>query len=327
MMKGVVITRNGGAEVLRYQAVPDPTPGEGEVLIRTEATSVNFADIMLREGRYHAGAQPPVIPGMDVAGHVVAVGSDGGEVGVGDRVVAFVESGSYAEYVVAPSILTWVVANEIDLETAAALPTVGITAYNLLVMAARLQSGETVLVHSAAGGVGTTAVQLAKLLGAGSVIGTVGSEEKAEVACEVGCDYVINYRMTDFAEEANSLTDGRGVDVVLDAVGGNVFERSLACLADFGRLVIYGMASARPGAVSSDQLHPTNRSVLGYSSGSFRRSRPAHLRPAAEAVLEFVREGKLQFLVGARYPLSEAAQAHRLIESRGSVGKILLLPD
>ncbi|HEY8450120.1 MAG TPA: quinone oxidoreductase [Bacillota bacterium] len=325
-MQAIVITRYGGPEVLELQEVPQPTPGEGEVLIRTEAVGVNFADIMLRKGRYHAGGKPPVIPGLDLAGTIVAVGPGVRGLEVGQRVAAFAGAGSYAEYAVAPAVLTWPVPVGIDIETAAAFPTVGITAYNLLTLAGRLEPGETVLVHAAAGGVGTTAVQLARLLGAGTVIGTVGDDAKVPLARELGCNHVINYRREDFAARVLELTGGRGADLILDAVAGPVFAASLTCLAPFGRLVVYGMASGEPGRVESPQLHPPSRAVIGYSSGTYRRLRPEALRPAAEAVLAYLRQGLVRFVIGARFPLEQAAQAHELVESRQSTGKVLLLP-
>jgi NADPH:quinone reductase len=326
-MKAVVVTQFGGPEVLAWQEVPAPTPGPGQVLIRTEATGVNFADIKTRMGTYHGAGKPPVIPGLDVAGRIAAVGPGVTGFQEGERVAAFCNVGGYAEYVAVPALLTWAVPEEIDLAQAAAFPTVGVTAYNLLTLAGRLTPGETVLVHAAAGGVGSTAVQLAKLLGAGTVIGTVGNDAKADLARSLGCDHVINYRREPFAARVGELTGAAGADLILDAVAGEVFESSLSCLAPFGRLIMYGISSGVAGTARSDQLHSTNRAVIGYSSGHYRRHRPQALVPAGDTVLRYMREGRLRFVIGGRFPMSEAAEAHRLIESRQSVGKILLLPS
>lgn len=325
-MKAVVITAIGGPEVLDYHDQPDPRPGQGEVLIKTEATSVNFADILMREGRYHAPVTPPAIPGLDVTGTVVQVGPGVGGVQAGQRVSAFSGRGTYAEYVVAPAVLTWPVPEGVDVEAAAAFPTLGITAYNLLTLVTRLQEGESVLIHAAAGGVGTTAVQLARFLGAGTVIGTVGSDEKRALPAELGCNHIINYRQEDFANRVMELTEGRGVDIILDSVAGPSFGKNFECLAPFGRLGVYGIASGEPGRVASDQLHSSNRAVLGYSSGHYRHHRPKALRPPGDAVIELLRLGKLRFIIGGRFPLREAAAAQELVESRRSTGKVLLFP-
>lgn len=182
------------------------------------------------------------------------------------------------------------------------------------------------VIHAAAGGVGTTAIQLARLLGAGTIIGTVGDDAKAELARSLGCDHVINYRREDFAARVNELTGGVGADLILDSVAGEVFNRGLTCLANFGRLVVYGMSGGEPGRVTSDLLHSSNRSVIGYSTGSRRRLQPATLQPAAKVVLEYLADRRLKLVVGARYPLADAAEAHRFVESRRSTGKVLLLP-
>ncbi len=323
-MKAVVVTRHGGPEVLNYQDWPDPVPGEGQVLIKTELAGVNFADVQLRRGTYHAGSPPPVVPGLDVYGTIVGVGRGVSGLERGQKVAAFTASGSYAELALAPAALTFPVPAGVGPETAAAFPTVGITAYNLLTLAGRLAPGETVLVHAAAGGVGSTAVQLAKIMGAGRVIGTVGSDEKASLARELGCDYVINYEAEDFAARVNEITGGAGADLILDSVAGPVFDRGLSCLATFGRIVMYGHTSGEAGHVSTRDLHGPTRAVIGYSSSTYRRYRPQALRPAAEAVLGYLASGQLRIVIGARFDLPDAAKAQQLIESRAHVGKILL---
>jgi NADPH:quinone reductase len=325
-MKAVVVNRLGPPEVLEYQDVPEPQAAPGQVLIRVAATGVNFADIMARRGRYHGGAAPPFVPGLDVAGTITSVGTGVTGLAVGQRVAAFPAGGSYAEQVAADPVLVYALPDAVDFETAAAFPTVGVTAYNLLSLVGRLAGGETVLVHAAGGGVGTTAIQMARRLGAGRVIGTVGDDAKIGLVRDLGADEVINYQREDFAARVRDLTGGSGADVVLDSVAGPTFEASLTCLAPFGRLVVFGQASGEPGVARSADLYGMNRAVLGYSTGGYRRLRPAALRPAAEAVLRLLADGEVRFVVGGRYPLAEAAEAHRSVESRKSTGKILLLP-
>jgi NADPH2:quinone reductase len=323
-MKAVVVSSFGGPDVLKFQERHAPVPQANQVVIETAAASVNFADIMARQGRYHGGGQPPFVPGLDVAGTIKSVGREVRHLGVGQRVIAFPLTGSYAEQVVADAVLTYPIPDSIDFETAAAFPTVGVTVYNLLVTMANLQRGESVLIHAAAGGIGTTAVQLAKRLGAGTIIGTVGSAEKARLVKELGVDHVINYREENFADKVKQLTDGRGVDVILDSVAGEVFEQGLSCLARFGRIVLFGHASGKPGRVETTQLHASSRSVLGYSMGTNRRYRPEVLRDSVEKVIELVATGQLRMVIGRRFALAEAAEAHRWVESRQSTGKVLL---
>ncbi|BCJ86756.1 quinone oxidoreductase family protein [Effusibacillus dendaii] len=325
-MNGVVITKFGGPEVLEYQKLPVPQPGPNQVLIKTAAIGINFADIKSREGHYHGAGQPPFVPGLDVAGTIEAVGPGVEEFAVGQRVIAFPETGSYSEYTIAQTVLTYKLPDAVDFETAAACPTISITSYNLLHELTRIRPGETVLIHAAAGGIGTTAIQLAKIFGAGKIIGTVGSEEKADFAKRVGADYVINYRTEDFAKRALELTDGKGVDVILDSVAGDVFERGLSCLATFGRIAVFGHFSGQPGTVQTTALHASSRCVLGYSMGTNRRYRPAVLRDSAEAILRLLAEGKLQMYIDNKFPLKEAAAAQQVIEQRKNKGKILLLP-
>ena len=237
-MKAVVVPRTGGAEVLSYRDVPDPVPADDEILIRVSASALNFADILVREGTYHAGSPPPLVPGMDVSGTIEAVGLGAADTGleVGQRVAATMGEGGYAELVAARVGLVWPLPEGIDFEAGAAFPTAGITAYNVLTLAGRLAPGETVLIHSAAGGVGTTIAQIARMLGAGLVIGTVGTVAKARVAREAGCDEVLVRDQDDFAERVNELTDNRGADVIADPVAGETLERGIGCLAPFGRL-------------------------------------------------------------------------------------------
>ncbi|MBY5232486.1 quinone oxidoreductase, partial [Bacillus paranthracis] len=257
-MKAIILTSFGGPEVMKYTDVDIPAISKDQVLIRVVATSVNFADIKSRYGK-KGNKSLPFIPGIDAAGIVERVGSHVKNIHPGQRVIAFPQNGSYAEYVVANENLTFVLPDEVDFQTAAACPIVSFTSYNLLANVARLQQGESVLIHAAAGGIGTTAIQLAKLLGAGKVIGTVGSEAKKEIALDAGADYVFCHQDEDFVEKVNELTYGEGVNIILDSISGSVSERSLKCLAYYGRLIHFGNASGEIGNFQTKDLHASCR--------------------------------------------------------------------
>ncbi|MFC4713257.1 quinone oxidoreductase family protein [Planococcus dechangensis] len=327
-MKAIVVETTGPPEVLKLQEVPKPEPKENEVLIKVEAISVNFADVKARLGQYHGVlANEPFTPGLDCAGVIEQVGSAVVDFSVGERVSAFPSSGSYAEYVVASDRLVYKIPEKIKFEEAAAILTVGITAFNVLHKIARIQPGESVLIHAAAGGIGTTAIQLAKLAGVQEIYGTVGSEEKMELVTQLGAR-AINYREENFAEVLTGWTGGAGVDVILDTIAGENFEQSLKVLAPFGRIVSFGHANegSVPGNVKTDELHSSCRAVLGYSTGTYRKHRPEFLKEAHEAISKLLEQQQLNISITGRYPLQQAAQAHALMESRKSTGKLVLIP-
>lgn len=327
-MKAIIVETTGPPEVLKLRDVPKPEPKENEVLIKVEATSVNFADVKARLGQYHGvAANEPFTPGLDCAGVIEQVGSAVVDFAVGERVSAFPSSGSYAEYVVASDQLVYKIPEKVRFEEAAAVLTVGITAFNVLHKIARIQPGESVLIHAAAGGIGTTAIQLAKLAGVQKIYGTVGSEEKMELVTQLGAK-AINYREEDFAEVLKDWTGGAGVDVILDTIAGENFERSVKVLAPFGRIVSFGHANegSVPGNVKTDELHSSCRAVLGYSTGTYRKHRPEFLKEAQEAINKLLEQQQLNVSITGRYPLEQAAQAHALMESRKSTGKLVLIP-
>lgn len=323
MMKAIIVASFGGPEVMQYTDVDIPVISDNQVLIRIVATSVNFADIKSRYGKKGNKALP-FIPGIDAAGIVERVGSQVKNLHPGQRVIAFPQNGSYAEYVVANENLTFALPDEVDFQIAAACPIVSFTSYNLLVNIARLQQGESVLIHAAAGGIGTTAIQLAKLLGAGKVIGTVGSEAKKEIALDAGADYVICHQDEDFVEKVNELTDGEGVNIILDSISGTVSERSLQCLAYYGRLVHFGNASGEIGNFQTKDLHASCRSILGFSFGTTRKKRPKLLQETANEVFRYLRDGRLQIKATKSFTLQDAGKAHEWVESRQSTGKVIL---
>ncbi len=323
-MRAIVVPRFGGAEVLELVETTRPDVKGSQVLIRVTATSVNFADIKSRGGQYHAAGTPPFIPGLDAAGVIEAVGPDVQHLSAGQRVIAFPKTGSYAEYIIAEEALTYVLPAAVSDIDAAACPLVSLTSYQLLAAVARITPGETVLIHAAAGGIGTTAAQIAKLLGAGLVIGTVGHTDKFPAALGAGCDHVLCYTGRDFASEVNALTGGRGADVILDSVAGTVTAQSFACLASYGRLVNFGNASGQPGVVLTTDLHASCRQVLGYSLGTTRNLHPEQLQGPAKKVLGFMASGQLTMNVGRIFALEDACAAQSWVEERHSTGKVVI---
>lgn len=330
----IVVGAFGGPEQLRLQARPVPAPGPGQVLIRAgpgqvlirvRLTGVNYADILARRGGYDAGAQPPFVPGLDALGTVEQVGEGVSDVEVGQRVAAFPVGGSYAPHVLAPAVLTYPLPDALPDEAGAGL-TALVTAYNTLTLAGRLQPGETALIHAAAGGVGSLAVQLARALGAGRVIGLAGTPERRQFVLGLGADAVLDSRDAGFTGAVLELTGGAGADLILDSVGGPTLERGLTCLAPFGRLVAFGQAGGQPASVPAPGLHRLGRAVIGYSSGQYRKLRPEALRPGVQAALGLVLGGQVQVPAHARFPLVQASRAHELVERRASTGKVLLIP-
>jgi len=320
-MDAIVIEQFGDASVLQLKERTPPQPNADQIAIKVSVTSVNFADTIWRNGR--PGAKLPFTPGLDCAGTVMAVGANVREFRVGQRVAAFVDGGSYAEVALARPILTYAIPDGVSDADACGLVML-VTGWNLVKLAGNLSAGETALVHAAAGGVGSIAVQIAKAAGAKKIIATVGDTAKAKYARECGADIVLS--ANDFVTGTKEATGGKGVDLILDSVAGATFPGSLEVLAAFGRYVNYGNAGGSPGTVKTSELHANNRSVIGYSSGHYRANRPEALRPSIEGCFRAIAEKKLKVLVSQTFPLKEAAEAHRFIESRKSFGKILLKP-
>ncbi len=328
-MKAVRVHELGGPEVLRYEEVDTPEPLADEALVEVAAAGVNYLDIYYRSGFHwggHHGRQLPYIPGAEGAGTVRAVGSGVSEVRVGDRVAYGMSNGhgSYAELAAVPERHLVRVPEAVDLQTAAAAMLQGMTAHYLTRDTYPVAPDDAVLVHAAAGGTGLLLVQMAKMRGA-RVFGTVSTPGKARIAREAGADAVIDYTAQDFAAEVRRHTGGRGVNVVYDSVGKSTFEQSLDALAPRGRMVVFGQSS---GAVP-----PFDTAVLN-ARGSLSLSRPSlthHTTDRAEIlaragdVLGWVESGKLAVRIGATLPLSQAAEAHRLLASRETTGKILLV--
>lgn len=320
-MHAIVVEEIGGPEKLLWRERPEPVPGPGMVTVRLKLTSVNFADIAARRG---TGVTPvPFTPGLDGMGTVVAVGEGVTRVRPGDRVAVSPDGGSYAEVVLAREDLVYPVDPKMPDEAAASM-TALVTAWNILHMVARIQPGETVLIHAAAGGVGSVLVQIAKRAGAGRIFATAGGPAKVKLARELGADVAIDYNQDDFAQIVLDETGKKGVDVIADAIGGDVFAKGMGVLAFFGRMVTYGQSGGHHGELSTEKLHRQNQFVLGYSSGHYRRNRPLAIRPAVEASFKLATDGQVRILEGGRFPLQDVAKAHQLVESRASTGRVFL---
>jgi NADPH:quinone reductase len=324
-MKAVRLQRYGGPEVLEMVEVERPVPTGREVLIETKAIGVNYADTARREGQYVVKTPLPFIPGAEIAGVVAAVGEKVTTVKPGTRVVTLIESGGYSEFALADERSLIPLPEHLDYRNAAALPLQGLSAYHVLKTMGRLEEGETVLVHAAAGGVGTLAVQLAKLFGAGKIIATASSAEKLELARQMGADVLVNYTESNWVEQILEATGGKGVDVALEMVGGDVFNKTLKCLATFGRLVVFGAASGEQSKMYPSSLMARNQSVIGFFLPQIMR-KPELLQPSLVELLTYLGEGKLKLTIGGVFPLEDAADVHRLLQSRQTIGKLILEP-
>lgn len=321
-MHAIVVKRTGGPEVLEYVEKEQPKPGTGEVLVRLQAIGVNFIDVYHRTGLYKLDL--PFTPGSEGAGTVEEIGTGVSGLRKGDRVAWAMSVGSYAEYAVVQSSKLVPIPQGIDERTAAAAMLQGMTAHYLVTSTYALQKGNTALVHAAAGGVGGLLVQMAKLRGA-RVIGTVGSAEKAKIAKGDGADEVINYKEQDFEAEVMRLTDRHGVNVVYDSVGKTTFDKSVNCVTRRGLLALFGQSSGPvppfdPARLAKNGIFLTRPSLAHYTA-----ERDELLWRAWE-LFAWISDGSVKLRIDRELPLREAATAHRLLESRETKGKLLLLP-
>jgi NADPH2:quinone reductase len=322
-MKAVRVHAPGGPEALRFEDVPDPVPAAGQALVRVEAAGVNYIDVYYRTGLYKA--ELPYTLGMEGAGTVTAVGPDVADVAVGQKVAWTGVPGAYAEHAVVPAARLFPLPAGLSTRQGAAMMLQGMTAHYLAVSTYPLKAGDTCLVHAAAGGVGLLLCQVAARRGA-RVLGTVSTEEKALLAREAGAHEVIRYTEQDFEAEVRRLTDGRGVQVVYDSVGRTTFEKGLGCLALRGMMVLFGQSSGPVGSFDPQVLN---------AKGSLFLTRPTlfHYIAAREELLQragevasWVLAGELRLRIDRELPVSEAAEAHRLLEARKTTGKVLLIP-
>jgi NADPH2:quinone reductase len=315
-MRAIQMREFGGPEVLEPAELPVPEPADGEVLIEVSRAGLNFADTHTTSNSYVRKATLPLVPGAEVAGTIV---------GDGERVVALTWDGGYAQYATARREHTFPIAEEIDDGTALALLIQGTTAWHLYRTAARVRDGESVVVGSAAGGVGSLAVQLGRPLGAGRVIATATSEDKRALARELGADAAVDGAPEGLAERLIEANGGRGVDVVFDMAGGEVFDASFDALAHFGRIVVCGIASEKRNHPSTGALLRHSRAVVGFYLFHTLERPPLFAESLADLMARAAR-AELRVLVGETYPLEQAARAHEDLRARRTTGKLLLDP-
>jgi putative PIG3 family NAD(P)H quinone oxidoreductase len=324
-MKAIQIARPGGPEVLAWTDAPDPEPGPGEILVDVAASAVNRADLLQRQGLYPPPPGASEILGMECSGRVAALGDGVTEWQVGDEVCALLTGGGYAERVTVPAVQALPVPKGMDVVTAAGLPETVCTVWVNVFMTAALQPRETILVHGGAGGIGTTAIQLAKAVDA-RVIATAGSPEKLARCRELGADDAIDYRSEDFVARVEQITGGHGADVILDVMGASYLNRNLNALATRGRLVVVGLQGGTRAELDLGKLMQKRGAIIATNL----RPRPvtekgAIVASVRENVWPLIEDGRVTVVSDARFPMAQAADAHRLLESSGHVGKVLLV--
>ena len=322
-MRAVLCRDWGEPESLSLGEIEVPAPGPGEVRIAVAAAGINFADTLMIAGKYQERPPFPFVPGLEVSGQIEAVGPGVTRLHEGQRVMAAVDRGGFAEAAIAREPEVFALPESMDFVTAAGFTITYGTAHGGLVWRASLQPGERLLVHGAAGGVGLAAVEVGKALGA-EVIATAGGPEKLAIAAAHGADQVINAREEGLRDKIKALTDGRGVDVVFDPVGGDLFDQSLRASAWSGRLVVIGFAAGRIPQVPANYLLVKNLSALGFYWGSYRKNAPQHLVPQFEELVAWFVAGKLKPLVSESFDLAEAGKAMRQLLERRSTGKLVL---
>ncbi|MHB8507432.1 MAG: NADPH:quinone oxidoreductase family protein [Candidatus Dormibacteria bacterium] len=328
-MKAWVVRAWGAPDSMSWEDVELGDVGPDHVRIRVAASAINFFDALMIGGTYQVKPTFPFTPGGEVAG-VVESAPAGGELKSGDRVMAGLVPaglgyGGYAEVTDTLPGLVRRIPDEMPFEDAAALNIVYQTAHFALHRRARLQAGEVLLVHGAAGGTGTACIQLGKAAGA-TVIATAGSDEKVALCLELGADHAINYRTGDFVEQVKRVTDGRGADVIFDPVGGDVFDRSTRCIAFEGRLVVIGFTSGRIPEARANHLLVKNYSVVGLHWGAYEQHNPGLIQACAEDLFRLYREARIKPHISATYPLAEAPRALNAVASGKTTGKVLLVP-
>ena len=320
-MKAIRVHQYGQPDVMQIEEMDTPEPGPGEVRVVQAAAGVNYIDTYQRSGQYEM--QLPYIPGSEGAGKVDAVGPDVTEFEAGDLVAYAMHSGAYADYAVVPAWKLVPVPAGINLLAAAAVMLQGMTAHYLVNDTYPVREGDNVLIHAAAGGVGLLLVQMARMRGA-RVIGTVSTEEKEALAREAGADEIIRYTEQDFEAEVKRLTDGRGVDAVYDSVGRDTFHKSLNCLRPRGYMVLYGQASGAVEPIDPQLLNRKGSLFLTRPSLGYYTQDRAELLSRASDLFDWIADGRLTVRIDKTFPLEEAAEAHRYLESRQSKGKVLL---
>ena len=322
-MNAVVCKVFGKPEDLVLEDVPSPALGVGDVRVRVRACGINFADTLIIQGLYQVKPPLPFIPGMEIAGEVIEVGEKVRHLHLGDRVMAITSIGGLAEEVVVPAGLVLPMPERMTWEDAAAFAIAYGTSHLALSHRANLRAGETLLVHGAAGGVGLTAVEIGKLMGA-TVIATASTPEKLEVARQHGADHLINYREENFVERVKAITNGKGADVIYDPVGGDVFDQSLRCIAWEGRLLVIGFASGRIPQAPANLALVKNCSIVGVYWGNYSLKDPATLVKSLQTLLNWYSEGQIRPHVAYHFPLAQTAEAMNVLLRREAVGKVVV---
>ncbi len=323
-MRAAVVRELGGPEALRIEELPPPALGPGQVRVEMAAAGVNFPDLLLTQGLYQLRPPLPFTPGLEGAGRIVECAADVAGWHEGDRVIVRIRPGTFAEEVVVPADRLVRVPRGMTDPAAAAFTVAYRTAYHALVDRGRLQAGEVLLVHGAAGGVGLAAVELGAVLGA-TVIATAGADAKLGILREKGAAHVINYRQQDFRRQVKALTDDRGADVIYDPVGGDVFDQSLRCINWGGRLLVVGFTSGRIPAAPANYPLLKGASVIGVRAGEHGRRNPASDRQNLETLIGMAEKGQLQPHISHRLPLDDAAAALQLLADRQVIGKAVLM--
>lgn len=321
-MRAVIVSEYGSSDVCETAELDQPMISPNEVLIDVRAAGLNFADIVQRRGEYPGTEAPPYIAGREAAGVVAEVG-DEVEREVGERVVAFVSGGAFAEQVAAPESALFDIPDSMSFEEAAGFPIQFLTAYHILHTCGGIDTAETCLVHAAAGGVGTAALQLAESAGV-EIFATASTARKRNLAASLGADHTIDYTEASVPNVIDDHTDGRGVDLVLDGVGGNVFHESLDALAPFGRLVAYGFASGDIAEVDTGRVLFENDWIVGFHLGNALKTDRERILEAVPELSAALVDGDIEVIIGERYLLEEAGEAMKSIESRQSTGKVVL---
>ena len=323
-MKAITLPEPGGPDALVLDDVPDPMPRPGEVVVEVVAAGVNRADVMQRQGHYDPPPGSSAYPGLEVSGRIVQLGDGVDDWSVGDEVCALLTGGGYAEKVAVPAGQLLPVPAGVSLEDAAALPEVTCTVWSNVFMTANIQPGEVLLVHGGGSGIGTMAVQLGREVGARVAV-TAGSPEKLEVCRELGASILVNYRSEDFAEVVRAATDGHGADVILDTIGAKYLARNVRLLAVNGRLVVIGLQGGRSGEIDLGAMLAKRCALVATTLRARPQAEKAAIVAAVrEHVWPLVADGRIRPIVHDRYPLAQAAQAHREMEASTHVGKLLL---
>ena len=325
-MTAIGFSTPGGPEVLKPETRPVPQPGAGEILVAVAAAGVNRPDVLQRQGGYNPPPGASDIPGLEIAGTVVALGEGARRFAIGDKVCGLVAGGGYAQYAVVHESNALPVPKGLSLTEAGAIPETFFTVWTNVFQRGRLQAGESFLVHGGSSGIGTTAIQLAKAFGA-TVLATAGSEDKCQACRDLGADYAINYRTEDFVAAAKAATDGRGVNLILDMVGGDYIDRNYETAADQGRIVQIAFLNGPKATVNFSRLMLKR---LTHTGSTLRPRTVAEKAAIAtelyEKVWPLLEAGRCKPLINATFPLAEAQKAHEKMKSSSHIGKILLTP-